>query len=160
MTLSIGPATDYLITKAQTAAVGITVSGKPVLVVDGEPSVLEPGMFVIGLRTPPPEMSGETTGTRSQSPIGNTFADEDYLIPCYIDVRVAGTVQKTARDLAAQVFDAFWAAVLSDRSLGGLFQYPVELGAFASVPSNVGTVAEPGRRQLITFEVHCQNLTA
>lgn len=159
MTLSIGPATDYLYGLAQQAVVGVTVNGKPVLVVDGWPSEVAFGMFAVGLSQPPPDGGDETTGSRPLSAIGNLFSDEDYTIPCFIDVRVNGTVQKAARDAAESILNAFGA--LLDQRLGGILRGgPAEIANLAYSPSNVGTAAEPGRRQLISFGVHCTNLAA
>lgn len=162
MTVSIGAATDYLYSLAQQAVSGVTVNGKPAVAIDGWPEELTFGMFVVGLSQPPPDGAAETVGTRELSTIGNVWSDEDYVVPCYIDVRISGTVQKTARDLAESIFNPFCAALIADRSLGGLLQLPgfAQLSSVIASPLNVGTVAEPGRRQFIGFGVHCRNLTA
>lgn len=158
MTLSIGPATDHLVTLAQAAVTGVTVNGQPVAVVDGQPDELTFGMFVIGLEQPPPEPAGDTTGTRMWVGLGAKRTEEDYTIPCYIDVRIPGT-QKAARDLAAQIFDAFWTGFSADLTLGGAVNIYAEITNLTSTPSSVGTAAEPGRRQLMYFGVHCRNRT-
>ena len=157
MTLSIGAATDYLVGLATQAANGITVEGKPVGVVDGQPVDLFPAMFVIGLSEPPPNEQGETTGSRLSSPLGNEFVDEDFTIPCYLDVRVAGKSQKAARDAAESILRPFLTAF--DPRLGGVLVEGgnAEIPELRYVPSNVGTVGEPGRRNFTQFTVHCTN---
>lgn len=161
MTLSIGAATDYLYATAQTTSSGITVNGHSVLVVDGWPHELAFGMFVIGLSAPPPDVAGDTIGTRMWEGLGARHLQEDYTIPCYIDVRVPGTTQKTARDLAESIFNPFWSAITADLTLGGALKGGryAEITDLASTPSNVGEVGDPGRRQFIQFGVHCRSLT-
>ena len=162
MTLSVGAATDYLVQTATQAAVGITVEGQLVVVHDGEPATVTLGQFVIGLSDPPPQMAGDTTGTRGFMGVGAQRLEEDYTVPCYIDIRVPGTVQKTARDIAVSVFDAFWPLIRADLTLGGALKGGryAEITEVTHMASNVGTVAEPGRRHLIAFGVHCRNLTS
>lgn len=162
MTLSVGAATDQLVTLATTAVTGITVNGDPVLVSDGQPDELAFGMFIIGLSQPPPENLGDTTGTRSWASLGALHLEEDYTIPCCIDVRVAGKVQKTARDLVEQVFNAFWTLFAADLTLAGALKGGrwAEIVNLTFTPANVGSTAEPGRRQLADFGVHCRNLTS
>lgn len=162
MTLSIGPAIDNLVAKAQQAVAGLTVAGQPVQVVDGEPTVVSLAMFAVGLNRPPPEADAETAGERDLSPFGARFIDEDFFIPCFIDVRLPGKVtQKAVRDAAEAIFNAFAPLVSADQHLGGLLVGGgfAQIAAVTSTPSNVGTVAEPGRRQLITFGVHVTNVT-
>lgn len=161
MTLSIGAATDYLVNIAASAVSGMTVNGQPVVVADGEPDELTFGMFVIGLDTPPPDTSGDTAGTRAWMGLGAKRVEDDYLIPCYVDVRVAGNVQKTARDAAVGIFNAFWPLFAADLTLGGALtggRY-AEIVNYIATARSVGTVAEPGRRQFIQFAVHCRSLT-
>lgn len=161
MTLSIGPATDYLYTQAQTVCAAVTVNGAQAVAVDGWPYELDWGMFVVGLSAPPPDPVGDTTGTRSWASLGQMRLQEDYTIPCYIDVRVGEATQKQVRDLTASLFDPFWALLRADLTLGGVLgegRY-AEITDLTSTPSNVGTAAEQGRRQLVTFGVHCRNLT-
>lgn len=158
MSLSIGPATDYLVTKATSAVNGVVVGGKPVLVVDGSPAELVPGMFVVGLSDPPPNEAAASDGLREPATQETSASFDDYAVPCYIDIRVAGTVQKTARDIACSIFDAFAAVI--DRNLGGaLVNGYAEITNLRITPSNVGTVGEPGRRQFISFDVRCVSVT-
>lgn len=160
--ITVGAATDYLYGLAQAAVAGVTVNGEPVLVSDGWPDELALGMFLVGLSDSPPEGSGQTSGTDGWPLLGNPgAAAEDYLIPCVIDVRISGNVQKTARDLAESMFNTFWDSFVTDRSLGDLLHGGgATITSIVSIPSNVGTVAEPGRRQLISFAVRCTNLSA
>lgn len=160
VTLSVGAATDSLVGLATTAVNGVTVSGKPVGVSDGWPPQPEPGMLVIGVDSP--SGAAEIPVQRDWSPIGDRHIDEDYTIPCYIDVRVPGAVQKVARDAAEAIFNAFWTQVVANPTLGGALQGTGYSALFANVrctAANLGTVAESGRRCLITFDVHCMNLT-
>ena len=160
MTLTVGPATDYLIAKAQQAVTGVTVSGQPVLVVDGEPSVLAPGMFVIGASEPPTEgNAAETAIRRDWDGVGAKHVKDEFIIPCYIDVRIAGTSAKTARDAAEAIFNAFWPLSAADPDLGGVLNRASVVPDIAEQPSNTGTVAEPGRRHFIKFGVLCRNQT-
>lgn len=159
--ISSGVAIDYLYGLAQQASAGVLVEGKPVMVVDGQPVELAFGMFVVGLTQPPPDPAGEASGTRSWAELGAGRLQEDYTIPCYIDVRVSGAVQKKARDQALALFDAFWQLLAADLTLGGVLaggRY-AEIINLTSTPTAVGTAAEEGRRQLVTFDVHCRNLT-
>lgn len=162
MTISIGAATDYLYTKAQTATSGLLVNGDPVLVIDGWPDEVAFGMFVIGLSSPPPDGAAETSGTRAWAALGAQRTQEDYTIPCYIDIRVAGKTQKTARDISESIFNTFWALLAADLTLGGALKGGryAEITDFNCLPGNLGTVGEPGRRQFTTFGVHCRNLTS
>lgn len=157
MTLTIGAATDYLFGLAQQAVDGVMVGDKPAKAVDGEPSHPVPAMFVIGLSEPPPNEQGETTGSRVSSAMGNEFVDEDFTIPCYLDVRVAGEDQKVARDAAESILRPFLTAF--DPLLGGVLAEGgnAEIPDLRYVPSNVGTGGEPGRRNFISFTVHCTN---
>jgi hypothetical protein len=160
VTLSVGPVTDYLVAAATTAVTGTTVSGKPVTVVDGEPSILAPGMFVIGAPEPPPDGGqAETRVARAWNGLGARQVLDDYTIPCYIDVRIAGTDTKAARDAAEAIFNAFWPLLKADLTLGGALDRICEIPDIAAFSSNLGTVAEPGRRHLIQFGVHCRNQT-
>lgn len=156
MTLSIGPATDYIVGLATQAVVGVTVNGEPVQVVDGSPDVLEMGSFVVGLSEPPPNVIGETASTRARLTAEVGLSSDTYLIPCYIDIRIGGRSQKAARDIAERVFNAFWTGLIADLSLGGALRNgTAELTEITAVPGNVGTAAEPGRRQLLSFGVTC-----
>lgn len=159
--VSIGAVTDYLYGRAQAAVVGVVVNGEAALAVDGEPDAVSFGMFVVGMNEPPPDGTGVTDAIREWDGLGAQRIREDYTIPCYIDVRVPGNKQKPARDAAEAMFNTFWASISVDKTLGGLLTggYFAELDALAYHPSNVGTVAEPGRRQLVTFGVHCRNVT-
>lgn len=160
MTLTVGPATDYLVGKAQLAVTGVTVSGQPVLVVDGEPSVLAPGMFVIGASEPPTEGSvAETVVRRDWDGLGAKRVTDEFTVPCYIDVRLAGTSAKAARDAAESIFNAFWPLIKADLTLGGALSLFAAVNDITEQPSNLGTVAEPGRRHLIKFGVICRNQT-
>jgi hypothetical protein len=159
MTLTVGPATDYIFTKAQQAVTGITVSNKPVLVVDGEPSILEPGMFVIGVTDAPPDGLAETVVLREWEGLGAQHVADEFTIPCYIDVRIAGTDMKAARDAAEAIFNAFWPLLKADLTFGGILSVDAGIAELSEHPGNTGTVAEPGRRHLIKFGVHCRNQT-
>lgn len=161
VTVSVGAATDYVYAKAQAAVVGVTVNGKPAVAIDGEPEELTFGMFVVGVTQPPPDGAAETTGTRSWMGLGAKRLEEDYILPCYIDVRSPGRVQKTPRDIALSIFNTFWASIASDLTLGGALQGGryAEIVDFITHAGTLGTVAEPGRRQLVMFGVHCRNLT-
>lgn len=160
MTLSIGPATDYLYGLAQQAVTGITVNGKAMKANDGPSLTPVYGMFVIN-GVPDPEASADTTETRTWPALGAQKLEEDYVIPCYIDVRVPGDTQKTARDIAETAFNAFWALVKPNmQTLGGaLSSRYAEITELTETASSVGTAAEPGCRHLIRFGVHCRNLT-
>jgi hypothetical protein len=155
LALTIGPATDYLYGLAADACTAQSVG----VAVDGEPNTLELAMFVVGLDNPPPELSGETRWTGTSPILGGESAAEDYLIPCYIDVRQAADDQKTVRDIACGLFNEFWNALMADRSLGGVLA-----GGGAVVvnvtgtPRRVGTAAENGQRFFITFAVRCTDL--
>lgn len=159
--MSLGAAVDYLYGLAQQAATGVTVNDEPVLVVDGEPDLVAFGMFVVGMSEPPPDLAGDITIARDWEGLPARYLVEDYTVPCYIDVRVPGGEQKTARDLAESLFNAFWALVKADLTLGGLLQggRSAAISEVTSTSSNVGSAAEKGRRQLIRFGVHAQNLT-
>lgn len=160
MTISIGAATDALYALAQQAVNGVTVNGAAAVAVDGWPYDLQPGMFVIGLSQPPPDGLAETTGIGLRLlGINQAVFDEDYTIPCYIDVRIGGTgtTQKTARDQALAIFSTFFAAFVADLTLAGAIRGPASVTALTATPANVGTAAEPGKRQFISFGVRCPN---
>lgn len=162
MTVSVGAATDYLYGLAQTAVAGVTVEGQAAQAHDGWPPEPVPGMFVVGMETPPPDVGDSATHvTREWHGIGGKRLEEDYTIPCYIDVRVEGTVQKTARDLAETIFNPFWAAIAADLTLGGVLTHgrTAQVDSLTFTPGPLGSITEPGRRQLVTFGVRCMNLT-
>lgn len=160
VTLTVGPATDNIVAKAEQAAADFTVSGHPVLVVDGEPSVLMPGMFVIGASEPPTEGTiAETAVRRDWDGVGAKRVADEFTVPCYIDVRIAGTSAKDARDAAEAIFNAFWQLYAADPLLGGVLNRVSAVPDITEQPSNTGTVAEPGRRHLIKFGVLCRNQT-
>lgn len=163
LTLTIGPATDYLLTLAQTAVSGVTVSldGQdiPAQAVDGEPFELTPAQFVVGLDSPPPDTSGSIPWTGSAPILGGPSAAEDYLIPCYIDVRFHGDSAKAVRDVACGMFNTFWNALMANRSLGGLLDGGgAVITAVTGSSRRVGTAADRGQRYLITFSVRCTDL--
>lgn len=159
MRLTYAPAIDYLLGLAEQAVQGIRVNNKPVVAVDGWPTDIALGMFVIGLDQPAEE--GQATATIGTglllATIGVQDVGENYTIPCYIDVRGHDT-QKQVRDLTSQIFEAFWPLFAADFSLGGLLE-----GGLASVvdirstPLLAGTAPEGGRRQLLTFGIRCTN---
>lgn len=171
MSLTIGDTTDRLYALAQTAVASVTVGGQPMVAVDGVPTELVPGMFVVGLAEPPSEagVTADTSGSglalRTMGIGGLQFA-EDYTIPAYIDIRIPGeTVQKTARDQALAVFAAFWALFVADMdptvtgSLASILPGGrPEIGQVISTPGNLGTATEPGRRHFISFGVRCTGL--
>lgn len=162
MTLSIGPATDYLVATARTAVTGLTLPNSDKWqVIDGGPSGLTNFMFVVGVTEPPPDGHAETAVTREWKGLGRQTLEEDYTIPCYIDARLGGTDQKAVRDIAETAFNAFWPLLKADMSLGGALHEgrSADIEALAERPENLGTVAEPARRLLLLFGVHCRNLT-
>lgn len=165
MSLTIGPATDYLFSLAQQAVAGVIVFGRPMVAVDGIPEELAPGMFVVGLTEPPSDAGVDATTQgaglvlQTMGTGGLQFA-EDYTIPAYIDVRVGGAIpQKSVRDQALAVFATFWGLFTADLSLGGVcVGGKAQIGSVTSVPANLGSVAEPGRRHFIGFGVRCTGL--
>lgn len=161
MTLSIGPATDYLYGLARQAVAGITVNGKPMQASDGPTQAPVFGMFVIGVTEPEGDSDTAATRTYEGQGLGLQQFQEDYIIPCYIDVRISGGAQKTARDLAETAFNNFWPLFKADQTLGGALRSgrKAEISELTESPLAVGTAAEKGRRHLIRFGVHCQNLT-
>jgi len=163
LTLTVGPATDYLFGLAQTAVSGVsvTVDGQPVAAeaIDGEPSELSPAQFVVGLDSPPPDTSGSVAWTGAAPILGGPSAAEDYLIPCYIDVRGHGDSAKVFRDIACGMFNTFWNALMANRSLGGLLAGGgAVITAVTGSSRRVGTDAARGQRYLITFSVRCTDL--
>lgn len=158
LALTIGPATDYLYGLAQAAVAGKTVNGDPWIATDGEANLVN-GMFTIGLDNPPPDVSGQSGGTVAAIIMGGSSAQEQHDIPCFIDARVAGDVQKAARDAVESVFNPFWNALMADRSLGELLHGGgAQIVNVMSIPRKFGTVGEPARRQLLTFSVRCSDL--
>lgn len=162
MTMTVGAATDYIYALAQAAVAGVRVEGQPAQAHDGFPPFPVPGMFVVGLELPPPDLGDSATHvTREWYGVGGKRLEEDYTIPCYIDVRVEGTVQKTPRDAAEAIFNTFWTSLAADLTLGGILTSGrlADIADLTFQPGELGTVGEPGRRQLVTFGVHCRNLT-
>lgn len=161
LTLTVGPATDYLYGLAQDActALDVTVNGQTVaaVAVDGEPRDEEFAMFVVGVESPDTAGSGRWTGA---APIlGGASASEDYTIPCYIDVRLFVDDLKTVRDIACSLFDTFWNALMADRSLGGnLVGGGAVIGDVNPSTNRVGTTGEPGQRYFLGFSVRCTDL--
>lgn len=157
MSLTIGPATDYLVALANQAVTGVTVNGDPVHVSDGEPRELAFGMFVIGMPEPPPEAAeGETRGSRTRLTMGAYTASEDYDIPCFIDVRIGDATSKQVRDAAESIFNAFWGLFAVDVTLGGALPGgSAQVTNLSEVSGTVGSTGAPGRRLLIMFDVHC-----
>lgn len=161
MTLSVGPVTDYLFATAQTAVAAITVRNLPVQVVDGPPRELTPGMFFVGITDSHPEVQGSTTVVRRLLGVGAKRVEDEFTVPCLIDVRMPGNDQKAARDAAESIFNAFWPLVAADLTLGGTLHEGriAEISEITETPALLGTVAEPGRQQLIAFGVHCRDVT-
>lgn len=152
----LGPVTDALVALAEQAAAGVTVNGKPVQVSDGGPDELTFGMFVVGLSDTPPEAQTDTMGTRHRVTIGAYIVTDELNIPCYIDVIIPGRSQKAARDAASALFDEFWSLIAADPSLGGVLEGgSAQVTSMSCLPENRGSVAEPARRQLISFVVAC-----
>lgn len=159
LALTVGRALDYLLTGADLAVANVTVNGQSVDVVDGQALELSNQMFCLGLDAPPPEPSGSETVTVARITMGAYQAQEQYVIPGYIDLRIGGATTKQVRDVAEGVFNSFWNYVAADPSLGGLLP-----GGGANVtgvtesPQMVGTAAEPAARMLLTFVVTCSDL--
>lgn len=156
---SIAAATDYLISLATSSSAAFTVNGQPVLVCDGYPTSKAQGMFVIGLDQPPEDANAATVGTRTWGPLGAKPVTEDYSIPCYINCWSGGTNQKSLRDTAVQIFDAFFFGLWSDLTLGGALEggLNAEVVDLSLIPTASGAGATEGRRALITFAVHCRS---
>lgn len=156
MTLTLGPATDYLFAQATAACSTVTVNGKPAVAEDGPPRLLTWGSFVVGLNSPPPDASGSTALQASIGVIGTPLMmNQAYTVPCYIDIVLGGDVtQKTVRDLAESIFNPFADGIAVDPGLGGTIPGgTARISSVGSTPLNAGTAAEPGRRQLMTFDV-------
>lgn len=156
--ITIGAATDYIYSLAQQAVAGVTV--EKAVAVDGWATTLYPIMFHVGLSQPPDNPIGDSTSSRSWAALGAAAVQEDFTVPACIDVRMTGT-QKQVRDIAEGLFDSFWTLLATDLTLDGLLKEGryAEITDLTSTPSNVGTATQNGRRQLISFGVHCQNLT-
>jgi len=164
MTLSISAAVDHLVGLATTSVIGVTVEGQTVAVIDGWPTQIGKGSFIIGLTQPPnPAISdsdAQVDGTRSWAGLGAKQVDENYSIPCCIDIRMKGT-QKQARDIASGIFDTFAPLLIADLSLGGALAQPgwAEINNLTHLPLPAGTAPELARRHLITFTVRCRSRT-
>jgi hypothetical protein len=155
---SVGAATDNLHAKALQAVAGFTVNDHPVEAIDGQPSSLSNGMFIIGV-SGPADITTEIPVSREWSPYGDRWVDETYDVPGCIDIRLGGkgATQKAARDICEGVFNAFWALVTADPSLGGALEQgrPAEITTLRFSPSLAGTAAEPAHRHFASFNVHC-----
>lgn len=161
MSLALGPIVDYLVTQAKAAVANMTVNGDPVLVSDGPYDSRADGMFVIGLAEPEEgAVTRPTVVNRQALTLGLPMnLSEAADIPCFIDVRIAGT-QKQARDQAEAIFNAFNNVLLADPSAGGLISGGMALTTAAECsPSRVGSAAETGRRYFISFTVLCTDVT-
>lgn len=164
--ISVGAAIDYLVAHIATAVASLTVGGQVVTVHDGWPDNVTNADVVVGLSQPPPE--GDVAPiplSRSRLTLGGGvwYGQEQYAVPCYIDARVGvigqANPQKYARDQAEAVFTAIEAALEVDPSFGGLINGGQGLVSdVAATAASVGTVADPGRRWLISFTVNVSNV--
>lgn len=161
MGTSVAAATDYLLATIATATGSITApNGQPVLVVDGYPLTRAQCSVVVGLDAPPDLASTGPAGTRAWVGTGQPGrTQEDYTIPVYIDVWQGGTNMQAVRNLAVSIFDAIWAALKADLTLGGALsgELPAEVDEVRWIPTDSGDQAAQGRRMLCQFGVRCRN---
>jgi hypothetical protein len=159
MGTSVGVVTDYLVTLAGTVTASITTgAGDPIVIFDGYPTAGARASVVIGLDAPPDTATGGTDGTRQWVQLGALRAQEDYTVPFYIDVSQGGTDMSAVRLTACAVFDAFYAGLHADLTLGGLVSpYPVEVDTIRHTPTLTGQQASQGRRLIIQSAVRVRN---
>ena len=154
-TSAIGPVFDYL--NAQLPAVVQAVS--PFCSVqDGWINDMTDAMVVIG-RTAA-DSQGAETGSHIYQELGAGRVEEQFDIPCYVDVAVGGDQQSEARKSALAIFNAIVTFLRQDMTFGGALQN----GRWGWVKdirmdhTQDPAEASAGRRCVIFFTLSCRNL--
>ena len=149
---------DYLLAQFGTALHNVDPDG---VIDEGIPTFVPPAphpLLIVGM--PHPEDATAADGLRNYFALGSGGFEEEFEVPCYIDVGVAGPLEQgTARRSALLVFDGCVDAIRADLTLGGL----LKKGRWAEIPTSqlVATrdeqEATKGRRSILSFRVKCRN---
>lgn len=148
---------DYLMAHLPAVVQAVDPNG---IVVEGWISVVPPPpapILVVGMVHPDDALTADQT--RQYLALGAGNVEEDFTIPCYIDVGVGGFEQAQARKVACAVFDGVVDLIRGDLTLGGL----LHRGRFAELIDIqlVGTrdpeEAQAGRRSVLSFRLRARN---
>ena len=155
MGTSVGAAIDYLVAGLQPL---LTAADPTAVVADNDPLVTSQSLVVVGRSDPTNATAG--LGAQMILNLGANRREEDYVIPCFVQVYRPGPKQKPARDAAITLFDVFANLIASDVTLGGVllrgrraFIEKVEL--IQTRDSNDTGDAGALRVAIFAFDVHC-----
>lgn len=151
---SIGPAFDYLLNTLP--AVLVVVDPKVQVSEDWPDDATAQRQFIIGRAGP---SHGETAavGSNALITLGAGRVDEDYDIPCFIQVISGGQGdQKVCRDAAMAIWNGFVSFLARDRTLGGSLSQWAEIKQL-QYDGTPETFIGAGRSALITFTISCKN---
>lgn len=159
MGTSIGQGIDYLLATLPPLLLAVDSTS---VVVDNFPTVSSQSMVFIGRQGP--DDGQAASETRQFLVLGAGRVEEDYLIPCYIEVTRPGPEQKPARDAALALFDAFAHLMVSEAGMtfGGVLQQGriAQVRSVSLVQTRDGEDAGQSgtlRMAWVTFEIHVLN---
>jgi hypothetical protein len=157
MGTSIGAAIDYIVAGLPAL---LTAAIPTAQLADNEPALQSDSLVVIG-RTDPENAIG-SDGTQMIVTLGANRRQEEYVIPCFVQVYRPGPAQKTARDAAITLFDVTARFIASDPTLGGALQqgryaYIDKMQLIQTRDSEDTGSSGAMRLAVVTFNIHAAN---
>lgn len=158
MSSAIGPAFSYLLANLPAIVAAVDPNG---VVVDGPIATTIPPppapMLYVGA-TDPMNTTAET-GAHLYVTLGGFHVDEDFEIPCFIDVSTGGLDQSQSRNTALAVLDGVVHLIGNDLTLGGILLAGrvAEITHIQMVQTDGPAESIEGRRCVVAFIVHCAN---
>jgi hypothetical protein len=154
-TSTINQVVDYLVAMASDLALTESPDGQAPLIADGYPGTNEPlDIIAVGGMIEP-----TSTGQDSWENLGVARAavgkiKEEYSVACYCQSTRGGTDQKTARDAAFALYNAFIGGIRNDPTMGQLliFCTPTRV----EVQQTSASDASEGRTCLVSFSIDCR----
>ena len=158
-TSALSGSMDYLLSGLPAVVAAVDANG---VVSEGFPTFVPPPpapILVVGMAHPLDATAADET--RQYMALGSGVVEEDFTIPCYIDVAISGIDEQTnARRKACLIFDGVVDFVRADLSLGGVLRRGrfAEITDILLIATRDEEEAATGRRSIIGFRVHCRNL--
>jgi hypothetical protein len=157
-TSAVSGVMDYLLTQLPAVVHAVDTNG---VVVEGYCNQAPPAPApIVSVGTQHPDDATAGTGSRQYLALGAAHVEEDFVIPCYIDVEVEGIdEQSTARRKVCLIFDGVVDLVRSDLTLGGnlLRGRYAQLENIRLLATAGDLEAATGRRSILSFDLSCKN---
>ncbi len=149
---------DYLLARLPAVVTAVDPLG---IVAEGYVNSAPPAPApIVAVGTPHPEDASAAEQTRQYLALGSGIVEENFMIPCYIDVEIVGIDEQTnARRKACLIFDGVVDLIRSDLTLGGNLKRGrfAELGDIRLIATAGDVEAASGRRSILTFVVRARN---